>query len=88
MHATHNTSWAGQEALTATISQYHTQLLESGSEIWTRYLKQAEQHLTSRMKKKKKKKCPPTAGPKFLLKLEAGKSARKKKKMHLTCIFF
>ena len=75
------TSWAGQEALTATISQYHTQFLEFGSEILTRGLEQAEQHLTSRMQRKKKS-CPPTAGPKFLLKLEAGKSA--KKKLHLT----
>ena len=67
-----STSWAGQEALIGTLSQYHTQFWEFGSEILTRDLKQAEQHIQTRMQKKK---CPPTARPKFLLKLEAGKRA-------------
>ena len=58
-----------------TISQYHTQFLEFGSEILTRDFKQTKQHIQSRMRKKNKKKCPSTVGPNFLLKLEAGKSA-------------
>ena len=68
------TSWAGQEALSGTISQYHAQFLEFGPDILTRDLKQAQQHIESRMQKNKKK-SPPMAGPKFLLELEVGKSA-------------
>ena len=69
-----STSWAGQEALIGTISQYHAQFLEFGSEILTRDLKRAKHHIQTRMKRKQKN-CPPTASPKLLLKLEAGKSA-------------
>ena len=49
-----STSWAGQEALIGTISQYHTHFLEFGSEILTRDFKQAEQDIQNRMQKKKK----------------------------------
>ena len=49
------TSWAGQVALMGTISQYHTQFLEFGSEILTRDFKQSEQHIQTRIQKKKKK---------------------------------
>ena len=45
-------SWARQEALIGTISQYNTQFLEFGSEILTRDLKQDEQHIQTRMQKK------------------------------------
>ena len=82
-----DTSWAGQEALTATISQYHTQFLEFGSEILTRDLEHAEQNILQ-VGCKKKKSCPPTAGPKFLLKLEAGKNAKKRKKCISVVSFF
>ena len=49
------TSWAGQEALIGTVSQYHTLFLEFGSKILTREFKQAEQDIQNRMKKKMKK---------------------------------
>ena len=48
------TSWAGHEALSGTISQYHAQFLEFGPDIVTRDLKQAQQHIESRMQKNKK----------------------------------
>ena len=57
-----------------TISQHHTQLLEFGSEIVTRDFKQAKPHIQSRMKTKQKQ-LSSYGRPKFLLKLEAGKSA-------------
>ena len=48
------TSWAGQEALSGTISQYHAQFLEFEPDILTRDLKQAQQHIESRMQKNKR----------------------------------
>ena len=67
------TSWARQEALIGTISQYHTQFSELGSEILTRDFKQAEQDIQNRMQKRIEKMSY-YGRPKFLLKFEAGKS--------------
>ena len=70
-----------------TLSQYHTQFLEFGSETLTRDFKKAKQHIQSRVQQKKPKNCPPTVDPKFLLKLEAGKVHRFFFFLHLTFNF-